>query len=110
MHQKKTYTKPTIESEEFLPNEYITSCWDITCHRSDCSLSGKFEADSLESLCKDKGIHTDTDHFYLTTSEENEPFATENTDYTFYHKGTEPGGYCHPIEHVALNERVNASF
>lgn len=28
---KKVYTKPVMESEEFVSNEYVAACWTITC-------------------------------------------------------------------------------
>ena len=29
---KREYVKPVIESEEFVANEYVASCWDVYCH------------------------------------------------------------------------------
>ena len=30
-YMKKEYVKPVIESEEFVANEYVASCWDVRC-------------------------------------------------------------------------------
>lgn len=43
---KKVYTKPVMESEEFVSNEYVAACWTITCTNSDGScgkITGKDE-------------------------------------------------------------------
>lgn len=34
---KKVYTKPVMESEEFVSNEYVAACWTITCTNDDGS-------------------------------------------------------------------------
>lgn len=39
---KKQYTKPTMESEAFVANEYIASCWSVVCLKPLlCNFNGK---------------------------------------------------------------------
>lgn len=33
---KKTYVKPTAECEEFVANEFVAACWDLSCDTFAC--------------------------------------------------------------------------
>lgn len=36
---KREYVKPVMESEEFVANEYVAACWEVSCTGYEASLT-----------------------------------------------------------------------
>ena len=79
---KREYVKPVIESEEFVANEYVASCWIVHC--SDCDQStlwygsepnwGYNDADPFMRL---NGIQMYTDSINGVEPEEHKSYSGE---------------------------------
>ena len=80
---KKTYVKPIMEMEGFVPNEYVAACWNVKCSWADCGYTGitiggdKYSSDDLGKCVADMGneeqIHAGK-HSFLFFSEDSEGF------------------------------------
>lgn len=61
---KKDYVKPTIESEEFVANEYVAACWTVACKECLAFQEGyddlKNRVESGTFLVKTMDVYTDT--------------------------------------------------
>lgn len=53
---KKVYTKPVMESEEFVSNEYVAACWTVTCTNSKSCGSFTGKGAYPEGLSETDGI------------------------------------------------------
>lgn len=60
MRNKKTYSKPILENEDFIPQEYIAACWLIECDVK--TGSGYWETNG-EAGCQPHGYLKKLDHF-----------------------------------------------
>ena len=54
--KKKTYVKPLLECEAFLPQEYVAKCSNPTSYVGHCDISGAVFTDSNDNHVYDEGI------------------------------------------------------
>ena len=77
---KKTYVKPIMEMEGFVPNEYVAACWKLTCGTFWCDYNSynyiiggdKYSEDDFAKCVNDCGkknvIHAGGDKGYEDSS------------------------------------------
>lgn len=70
--KKKTYAKPTLISEEFIPNAYCNICWEI-----ECTVNGKDSTGMMHS--SDTGCG-DPHNQYITGENGKWTFKEINSD------------------------------
>lgn len=57
-NMKKAYIKPTMENEEFVPNQFVAACENPSSYVGYCDISGRVYLDSNENGIYDEGIDT----------------------------------------------------
>lgn len=74
---KKTYVKPIMEMEGFVPNEYVAACWELTCKVSSCGYNKRIGGDGYSA--------NDLEKFVNDYNQSNVIHAGNNSEY--YHGG-----------------------
>lgn len=57
-NMKKAYIKPTMENEEFMPNQFVAACENPESYVGYCDISGKVYLDNNKNGIYDEGIDT----------------------------------------------------